>query len=289
MSRAIHTVDVITGSIAILALALIYAPLAVIGVFSFWQPVRAKGSLGLSSFSLDSYESLAHNQEILSAVGVTLSVGGIATLLGLVLATGFAFYFQRTRGWPRQVMQLLIFLPFLLPPIITGLALLISFREMDLTRGFWTIVAGHTLLVVPVVYRTVLVRLNALNASLAEASLDLGASQLQTFQHILFPQLRVALASAALLAFAISFDETMVTLFLSGSTSTLPIRLWAMMRLGFVPEINALAMLIVLLAIAATIAFTSLQLIRNHTGKTRNDLGHNPAKGLIAIRHADDR
>lgn len=289
MSRAIHTVDVVAGSIAILALALIYAPLAVIGVFSFWQPVRVKGSLGLSSFSLDSYGSLAHNQEILGAVGVTLSVGGVATLLGLVLATGFAFYFQRTRGWLRQVMQLLIFLPFLLPPIITGLALLISFREMDLARGFWTIVAGHTLLVVPVVYRTVLVRLNALSASLAEASLDLGASQLQTFQHILFPQLRVALASAALLAFAISFDETMVTLFLSGSTSTLPIRLWAMMRLGFVPEINALAMLIVLLAIAATIAFASLQLFRNHTGKTWNVLGHSPAKDLIVVRHADDR
>ena len=263
MKRRVHGVDLLCGAVASLAIVLIYAPLVVIGIFSFWQPLRVQGALRLSDFSVESYTRLAVNQDIFDAVSTTLMVGAVATILSLVLGTMFAFYFLLTRGWARQVMQALIFMPFLLPPIITGLSLLVAFREIDLKRGFWTIVAGHTLLVVPVIYRTVLVRLNTLSPSLAEASFDLGASGRQTFQFILLPQLRTALIAAALLAFAISFDETMVTLFLSGSTSTLPIRLWAMMRLGFVPDINALAMLIVLMATLATMLFGLLQVFRS--------------------------
>lgn len=266
MKRALHSVDVVAGAVAITALCLIYAPLTVVAVFSLWQPVRVQGSLRLASFSLESYVHLVGNSDILGAVATTVGVGAATSAIGLVLGTTFAFFYLRTSGWARQAMQGLIFLPFLLPPVITGLALLIAFRELDLTRGFLTIITGHILLVVPVIYRTVLVRLNGLSPSLGEASFDLGASERQTFQYILLPQLRTALIAAALLAFAISFDETMVTLFLCGSTSTLPIRLWAMMRLGFVPEINALATLIVLLAAAATMLVGSLQIGRRREG-----------------------
>lgn len=266
MRRSLHGVDFGAGAVAVTALGLIYAPLVVVAVFSLWQPVRVQGSLRLASFSLDSYVHLLGNRDILDAVVTTVGVGAAASATGLVLGTIFAFFYLRTAGWARQAMQGLIFLPFLLPPIITGLALLIAFRELDLTRGFLTIIAGHILLVVPVIYRTVLVRLNALSPSLREASLDLGASERQTFQYILLPQLRTALIAAALLAFAISFDETMVTLFLCGSTNTLPIRLWAMMRLGFVPDINALATLIVVLAAAATMLIGSLQIGRSRGG-----------------------
>ncbi len=253
MNRRWHPIDVMTGLVALVAFCVIYAPLVVVAVFSVWQPIRVKGALSLSPPNFDSYVSLAANREILDAVYTTLGVGAAATVLGLILGTVLAFYYLYTTGLPRQIMQALIFLPFLLPPIITGLALLVAFREMDLTRGVPTILIGHVVVVVPIIYRTVLVRLNALSPSLREASLDLGASDWQTFRYILLPQLRTALIAAALLAFAVSFDETMVTLFLSGSTSTLPIRLWSMMRLGFVPDINALATLIVLLA--AAIAF----------------------------------
>ena len=179
------------------------------------------------------------------------------------MGTIFAFYYLYTSGLPCQIMQALIFLPFLLPPIITGLALLVAFREMDLTRGVPTILVGHVVVVVPIIYRTVLVRLNAPSPSLREAWLDLGASIWQTFRYILLPQLRTALIAAALLAFAVSFDETMVTLFLSGSTSTLPIRLWSMMRLGFVPDINALATLIVVSAAVIAICAGLINLRSN--------------------------
>lgn len=253
MTRRWHMIDLVAGALSFVAFCLIYAPLIVVAVFSVWQPVRVRGVLGLSAPNLDSYVSLATNHEILSAVYVTLGLGAASTVIGLILGTVFAFFYFHTTGLPRQIMQALIFLPFLLPPIITGLALLVAFREMDLTRGFKTILVGHVVVVVPITYRTVLVRLRALNPGLREASLDLGASNWQTLRHILLPQLGTALLAAALLAFAVSFDETMVTLFLSGSNSTLPIRLWSMMRLGFVPDINALATVIVVLAICTAI------------------------------------
>ena len=260
MNHRWHLIDTIAGFVALVAFFLIYAPLAAVAVFSIWQPIRVKGALSLSPPNFDSYVSLAANQEILGAVYTTLGVGAAATLIGLMLGTIFAFYYLYTSGLPRQIMQALIFLPFLLPPIITGLALLVSFREMDLTRGVSTILVGHVVVVVPIIYRTVLVRLNSLSPSLREASLDLGANNWQTFRYILLPQLRTAMIAAALLAFAVSFDETMVTLFLSGSTSTLPIRLWSMMRLGFVPDINALATLIVVLAAVTAICVGLLKL-----------------------------
>lgn len=102
-------------------------------------------------------------------------------------------------------------------------------------------------------------RLQLLGASLTEASLDLGASRTQTLFYVILPQMRPALISAVLLAFAISFDETLITLFVAGSETTLPIRLWAMMRVGFVPEINALATLILLFTAVMTFAIGLLQ------------------------------
>ena len=168
-------------------------------------------------------------------------------------------YYARTTGLRREVMQGIVFLPLLFPPIITGLALLMSFRELDISRGFFTIVTGHVILIVPVAYCVILVRLQSLKPSLIEASLDLEASQLQTYRHVLWPHLRTAIISAALLSFVLSFDETLVTLFLSGSEMTLPIRLWAMVRLGFVPEVNALATLILVAAAATTLIVAVLQ------------------------------
>jgi putative spermidine/putrescine transport system permease protein/spermidine/putrescine transport system permease protein len=137
--------------------------------------------------------------------------------------------------------------------------LLIFFRELDLARGLLTIVVGHVVFIVPVVYRTLLVRLQSLSHSLTEASYDLGASAFQTLRLVLLPQLRPALVTSALLAFAVSFDETLITLFLASSEPTLPLRLWSMMRLGFVPEINALATLILVFAGLVTSVISRLQ------------------------------
>ena len=229
-------------AVAGLVLAILYGPLLLVVVASFF-PLR-QGQVQWAQFSLDNYAKLMANSGILEALGNTLLVGIVAVVLATVLGTFLAFYYDRSRTRARELLQLLVFLPFLMPPIVTGLALLIWFRDLAIDRSLLTIVIGHTLLILAVVYRTVLVRLQALGPRLVEASLDLGATPAQTFRHVLLPNLGSAIAASALLAFALSFDETIVTLLVTGTTNTLPIRLWSMMRLGFTPDINALVVLV---------------------------------------------
>ncbi|WP_428030946.1 ABC transporter permease [Ancylobacter sp.] len=254
MRQRAPLLDSVLGILAGAGLIALYAPLLATAAISFFQIVRVRGSLGFAPFSLGPYAALLANGEILAALATSLIVAVAASLMALVLALMFAFYFVSARRSLGVAMQTMVFLPFLLPPIITGLSLLIAFREIDLGRGLVTIIIAHIVFIVPVVYRTVLVRLQLLGSSLTEASLDLGASRWQTLRYVMLPQMRPALISGVLLAFAISFDETLITLFVAGSQTTLPIRLWAMMRVGFVPEINALATLILLFTALITFA-----------------------------------
>jgi putative spermidine/putrescine transport system permease protein/spermidine/putrescine transport system permease protein len=110
-----------------------------------------------------------------------------------------------------------------------------------------TIIIGHTVFVLALVYRTILVRLQGIGPSMIEASYDLGASAPQTFLYVLLPNLKSAMIGAGILAFALSFDETMITILVTGTQNTLPLRLWGMMRLGFTPDINALVAIILML------------------------------------------
>jgi putative spermidine/putrescine transport system permease protein/spermidine/putrescine transport system permease protein len=223
-------------------LLLLYGPLLVPATFSFFRLER--NEVQWRSFSLDAYAALFRNASIMTAMGNTLLVGMAAVVLALVLGTIFAFHHQSRPGRAREVLQVIIFLPFLMPPILTGLSLLIFFRELDIPRSLLTVVIGHTVFVLAIAYRTILSRLQALSAHLTEASLDLGASRLQTFRHVLLPNLATAFIASAVLAFALSFDETLITLLVTGTSTTLPMRLWGMMRLGFTPDINALVVLV---------------------------------------------
>jgi ABC-type spermidine/putrescine transport system permease subunit II len=228
--------------VALVVLLALYGPLFVAILFSFIK--MRGGEILWDSFSFEAYGLLLRNQSIIEALGNTLLVGTAAVALALVFGMLFAFHYHGARGRAREFLQLMIFLPFLMPPILTGLSLLIFFRQAHIERSLLTVIIGHTLFVLALVYRTILARLQALSPSMVEASLDLGASRLQTFRYVLLPNLATAVISAAILAFALSFDETLITLLLTGTQNTLPIRLWAMMRLGFTPDINALVTLI---------------------------------------------
>ena len=225
---------------------LLYSPLMVPIASSFF--VTQHGQVDWSTPTLSAYVALSKNEDILSALRITLVVGICTVVLSVTLGTLLAFYYHARRAG-RKFMHFLIFLPFLMPPVISGLALLVFFREVGLTRSLVTVVIGHTVFVLAVVYRTVLVRLESMSATLVEASRDLGANQWQTFWRVLFPGLSSAIAGGAVLAFALSFDETMITILVTGTQSTLPVRLWAMMRLGFAPDINALVALVLLFTI----------------------------------------
>ncbi len=243
----------ITASVFVL----LYGPLVIPILTSFFTV--SHGDVQWNEPSLSSYQALATNAGILEAAGNTLIVGFSATLLALVVGTLLAIHYCSGRSAAREAMQFAVYLPFLMPPIITGLSLLIFFRETGVPRSLLTVIAGHTVFVQALAYRTIVTRLQSLGPSLIEASADLGASAWQTFIHIVLPNLRSTLIGAGILSFALSFDETLITLLVTGTDSTLPIRLWAMMRLGFTPDINALVAIVlgltVLLCVVAVRQF----------------------------------
>jgi putative spermidine/putrescine transport system permease protein/spermidine/putrescine transport system permease protein len=228
-----------------LVFVLLYGPIFIPIVTSFFNVKY--GAVNWDQPSLDAYQKLTENEGIIEAVENTFIVGLSAVALSLVLGTIIALHCNSGRSRSRALLQFIVFLPFLMPPMITGLSLLIFFRETDIPRSMLTIIIGHAVFVLALVYRTILVRLQGIGASMVEASYDLGANAPQTFLYVLLPNLKSALIGAGVLAFALSFDETMITILVTGTQNTLPIRLWGMMRLGFTPDINALVAIILAL------------------------------------------
>jgi ABC-type spermidine/putrescine transport system permease subunit II len=238
MMNLSRTALVVLSAITTLVFATLYGPLLIPLISSFFNV--AHGDVQWNEPSFSAYQALANNTGILIAVRNTLIVGFSATFLALIVGTVLALHYCGGNSLARDVMHFTVFLPFLMPPIITGLSLLIFFRETGIPRSLLTVITGHTLFVLALSYRTIVTRLQSMGPSLIEASTDLGASAGQTLVHIILPNLTSTLIGAGLLSFALSFDETMITLLVTGTDNTLPIRLWAMMRLGFSPDINAL-------------------------------------------------
>lgn len=246
MSAALRPSTIFLAAVTALVAMLLYSPLLVPIVSSFFTITR--GEVDWSSPTVSAYVALAENRDILLALRTTLIVGVCTVVLSVVGGTLLALYYHGRRSG-RSVLQFIIFLPFLMPPIISGLALLIFFREIGIERSLLTVIIGHTIFVLAIVYRTVLMRLQSMSSTLVEASYDLGATRWQTFWRIILPNLSSAMIGGAILAFALSFDETMITILVTGTQSTLPVRLWAMMRLGFSPDINALVALILMFTV----------------------------------------
>ncbi len=251
MMRLSNPALALLSVVAALVFVLLYGPLLVPIASSFFT--IAHGDVQWNDPSLSSYAALWQNEGILEAFSNTLIVGIAATLLALVCGTLLALHYCGDRSPAREAMRFAVFLPFLMPPMITGLALLIFFRETGIPRSLLTVIAGHTIFVQALAFRTIVTRLQAMGPAMIEASTDLGASAWQTFIHIVLPNLRSTLVGAGILSFALSFDETLITLLVTGTDSTLPIRLWAMMRLGFTPDINALVTIVLALTIALCI------------------------------------
>ena len=247
----------VLGVVAAITLAILYGPLIVMAFFSFFT--KKAGVVQWDSFTFDWYVKLAGNSDILGTLVNSLMVGFASVFCALVVGTVFAIHFNGSRSRFRNVSQILIFLPFLLPPIITGLSLLIFFFELGVPRSLITVAFGHTIFVLALCYRVILSRLQALSRNILEASYDLGANRRQTFFYVLMPNILTAMVTAAVLAFALSFDETLISLFLFGQEMTLPVRLWTMMvRLGITPEVNALVTLILVVSAALFLAVARL-------------------------------
>ncbi|CAN5194032.1 ABC transporter permease [soil metagenome] len=240
------------GALTFIVLAILYAPVLLSAIFSVVE-IR-NGEIVWESFTLSRYVTLWDNPSVVASLINTFIVAGIAVFAAIVLAILLALYVEWKEAIGRRLLEIVIYLPFLLPPIVTGLSLLVASAELGISRGLETVIIGHTVFVLAVAYRLVLTRLQALPASLVEASSDLGATRYQTLRYVLLPHLASAIVTGAVLALTLSFDETLITVFLAGDTTTLPLRLWAMMRVGFTPEINALVTIVLLASIALAVA-----------------------------------
>ena len=189
-------------------------------------------------------------EDIRQALGLSLQVAAVSTAVAMVLGTLAAAAVWRSRFFGREAVSLLLILPIALPGIITGMALNSYFTYWGQTFGLWTIVVGHATFCIVIVFNNVVARLRRMPTSLTEASMDLGADGFQTFVHVTLPAISTALISGALLAFALSFDEVIVTTFTAGVENTLPIWIFGNIRLGQqLPEVNVVVFLILLATI----------------------------------------
>lgn len=185
--------------------------------------------------------------DVWAALTLSVKVASIATAVALVLGTLCAAAVSHTRFFGRETISLLVILPIALPGIITGIALRSAFSMAEIPFSFWTIVLGHATFCIVVVYNNAVARFRRISGSLIEASMDLGADGFQTFRYIILPNIGTALLAGGMLAFALSFDEVIVTTFTAGQQSTLPIwMLEELIRPRQRPVTNVVAMIVVL-------------------------------------------
>lgn len=227
-------------------LLFLHLPILLILVYAFstedssfqWPP---------PGFTLRWFGAAWERPDIWAALWLSLRVAAIATLVALLLGTLCAAAVARSRFFGREVVSLLVILPIALPGIITGISLRSAFNLADIPFSFWTIVLGHATFCVVVVYNNAVARFRRVSSNLVEASMDLGATYLQTLRFVILPNIATALLAGGMLAFALSFDEVIVTTFTAGQQATLPIwMLEELVRPRERPVTNVVAMVVVL-------------------------------------------
>jgi putative spermidine/putrescine transport system permease protein len=185
--------------------------------------------------------------DVWAALGLSLRVAAVSTAIALVLGTLCAAAVAQSRFFGRETISLLVILPIALPGIITGISLRSAFSLLEIPFSFWTIVLGHATFCIVVVYNNAVARFRRTSGSLIEASMDLGANGFQTLRHVILPNMATALLAGGMLAFALSFDEVIVTTFTAGQQATLPIwMLEELVRPRERPVTNVVAMVVVL-------------------------------------------
>jgi putative spermidine/putrescine transport system permease protein len=233
---------------AALVLLFLFVPLVIIFLYAFNQSNIE--TWPISALSTKWFASTWNDPEVRTALLLSVKTALAATALALVLGSCAAFGIHRTSFFGRDAISFLFVLPLALPGIITGIALRAFLNFNNFEFSIWTIVIGHTTFCIVVVYNNVLARLRRTQGSLIEAAMDLGANGLQTFLDITLPLISTSLVAGAMLAFALSFDEVIVTTFTAGAQNTLPIWIFAALRTGQrLPEVNVVVSFVILVTI----------------------------------------
>ncbi len=252
------------SSIAWLALAFLYAPLVVLIVYAFNANRLALVWGGLSArwFGV----ALA-DADLRRAAGNSLIVAAVATPLSTLLAVPAALAFERGRVLPgRAVGEALVALPLVAPEIVVAIATLVFFEAIGLRAGLGNVILAHVVFCIPFALLPIRARLRAMPGDLEEAAMDLYASPWQAFRRVTLPLLRPAIVAGATLAFVTSLDDFLITLMVApaGST-TLPVYIYGMLRLGVTPEANAAAAILLLVSVATITLATLLTGVRGST------------------------
>jgi putative spermidine/putrescine transport system permease protein len=243
----------------------LYLPLLVIVLQAFSSSPIPGWPIG--HYSTRWFRLAWHDQFARTAFENSVTVGLRAAAVALVLGSCIAFALSRFRFFGQNTVSLLFVLPIALPGIVTGLALLSTIDYLGITPSLWTVVAGHATFCIVVVFNNVVARLRRSSTSLEEASMDLGADGWQTFRHVTLPSIATALVAGGLLAFALSFDEVVVTLFTAGSQQTVPLWIYNQFRLpNTAAEVNAVAVFVILLT--AIPVYLAQRLMRDTGGIT---------------------
>ncbi|MGH2580095.1 MAG: ABC transporter permease [Actinomycetota bacterium] len=232
----------------VLVLAFLFVPILIIMLYAF--NTSTIQSWPIPGFTFKWFPETWNDPEVREALFLSIRAGLIATAIALVLGSAASFAVHRFRFFGREVVSFMVVLPLALPGIITGMALNSFFNFNGINLSVWTIVIGHATFCIVIVYNNVIARLRRTSPSLIEASMDLGAHGWTTFRTVTFPLLSTALVAGALLAFALSFDEVIVTTFTSGAQNTLPLWIFGAIRLGQrLPEVNVVVFFIVLFTV----------------------------------------
>ena len=236
---------------------ILYLPILIVILFSF---NNANHSLIWHGFSLRWYHVLANDIDVGATVLHSLEIGLLAATIAMLVGAIASITFYRYRFVGKQPMYLLIFLLIIVPDLILAIGWLLTFLLLHIQLGFWSLLLAHISFCIPFVFITVNSRMQGLDKHLVEVSRDLGASEWRILTKILFPILTPALIAGWLLSFTLSIDDTIISYFVTGPDyQTLPLKIYAMVKVGVNPEINALCTLLFAFTIivVAIVHFTS--------------------------------
>jgi spermidine/putrescine transport system permease protein len=234
----------------------LYAPLFVLIALS-WTP--SEYSVRWEGFTWRWYQALWQNQPIQEALLVSLMVAIPTVVIATAIGTLTALALYRARFPGKLLVQGLLYLPLIMPSLVLGVALLLFFVAISLPLGVLTIILAHVAFSIPLTTLVILARMQRLDPQLEEAAMDLGADAWTTFWRITLPLLRPGVLAAALLAFPWSFNDFVITFFVAGvGSTTLPLRIYAMIRLGVSPMVNALGTLLVIIPLLVALLGTRL-------------------------------
>lgn len=233
---------------------LMYFPLVMVVIFSFNESRLSASFIG---FSLKWYEILANDRDLKEALLNSILLGGLSCGISAVIGTLGAVGMARVKYKSKGMMEYLSTIPIMIPEIILGMVFLVFFSMLNLPFGMITLVIAHTTFCIPYIFMMVKARLVGIDKSLEEAARDLGAGPIRTFFDITMPLIAPAVLSGSLLAFAMSFDDVVISIFVNGPRlNTLPVKVYAQLKTGVTPEINALCT-IILVVITAVLFLSS--------------------------------